>query len=417
MRRWLPFLPLLLFPLGAAAQEDAPPPPATEPAPQFDPYFLGYGTEPEMDYAGRMVMSLQSGLARAFGSIGDVGERHPGVAPAWEFPLGAVLLLVQHEIGGHGGRAREFGLSPSYGFNYDLSAYTSTRRAPKTNEELILIASAGTEADGVMAHRVLLDLLTPGGADGAKVPLLMTSKLDLTFYVFGTEKPEPDGDFLQQYHDGNDIAIYLVSRQSQRHEANPADVWNGQYIVDFSDPLLRDNWDDARATAVWNLLDPALVSALYSYFRQHVVGGQTRVESAGLPLGNARLLVGTRGALGPQSVSRFLDFYVAGAPGLFTFYVRDLDSSLDRSWGYGAGIRGVRFGPVQAGFSADVWKEPISYEELYEGTFWNATAEVETRFSSRWGAAAKLGAKSKGFLPGLPKDEGVYFGLGVQASF
>src|SRR4051812_26150201 len=133
---------------------------------RWEPLFLGYGTEPEMDFGGRTVTSLQSLVSRSIGAIGHVGERHPGLAPAWEFPVGATVLLLQHEVGGHGGRAREFGLAPSYAFHYDFSAATGTRRPPQTNERNALIGSAGTEADQVMSHRALLDFLRPEGADG-----------------------------------------------------------------------------------------------------------------------------------------------------------------------------------------------------------------------------------------------------------
>jgi hypothetical protein len=40
-----------------------------------DLYFLGYETEPAMDFGGRTLTSLQSGLSRAFGSIRGIGER------------------------------------------------------------------------------------------------------------------------------------------------------------------------------------------------------------------------------------------------------------------------------------------------------------------------------------------------------
>jgi hypothetical protein len=190
----------------------------------WDPLFLGYGTEPEMDYGGRTVMSLQSAVSRGLGSIAGVGERHPGLAPAWEFPVGAAVLLIQHEVDGHGGRAREFGLSPSYAFHFDLSAATGTRRPPRTNEGNALIGAAGTEADQVMAHRALLDFLRPEGADGAKAPLAMLSKLDLTLYVSEVKNPDRGGDFVQQYRDGNDMAYYLIARQAQRRGADPASV-------------------------------------------------------------------------------------------------------------------------------------------------------------------------------------------------
>src|SRR6185295_6698947 len=179
-----------------------------EPAAAWEPLFLGFGTEPEMDFGGRTVMSLDSLISRSFARIGDAGERHPGLAPAWEFPVGAAVLLLQHEIGGHGGRAREFGLSPSYSFGYDLSAATGTERPPATNEENSLLSAGGVEADGIMAHRALLDLLRPEGADGAKVPLAAMAKLDLTVYVASAKNPDRGQDFVDQYRDGNDMAYY-----------------------------------------------------------------------------------------------------------------------------------------------------------------------------------------------------------------
>jgi hypothetical protein len=381
----------------------------------WDPVFLGYGSEPEMDYGGRTVMSLQSVLSRSFSSIGDVGSRHPGLRPAWEFPVGAALLLVQHEVGGHGGRAREFGLSPSYSFNFDFSAATGTRRPPRTNEEGILLAAGGTEADGVMAHRVLLDLLTPDGADGAKVPLAMMAKLDLTLYVSEMKNPDRGQSFVDQYRDGNDMAYYLIARQAQRRGADPAAVWEGTYNPDTRDPLLKRTWNDARTTALWNLLDPLLVGSMVNYFRQHVLGSRVEVWAPVLRVwnGGGGLAIGTRGALGPQEVSRFLDLHAATRLGVFTVYVRDLDSSVDRTYGFGAAVHGLPLGAARLGLSADTWDEPVSLERVHAGG-WNATAEVDTLFNDRWGISAKAGTKSDGFFPGLPIADGAYFAFGVR---
>lgn len=402
----LSFFCLLLFLLSTAALAQG----ATE----WEPIFVGYESEPSMDFGGRTVASLQSVLSRGVGSLWDVGERHPGLSPAWEFPLSAVLLLVQHEVDGHGGRGREFDLSPSYGFGYDLSAYTTIDREPRTNEEGSLLAAGGTEADQVMARRILLDLLRPDGADGAKVPLAFMAKLDLTMYVAGTEKTDGQ-DFLDQLEEGNDIAYWLVSRQSARLGGDPADVWNSVYAVDLNDPLLESTYDDARTTALWNLLDPSLVSALVGYFRQHVIGGETRVRMPVFHAGGVGLMLGTRGALGPRDVSRFLDLHAVGRFGVATVSVRDLDSGIDRAYGFGAGLRGLRLGDrVELGISADTWDTPEAREGGPEGSGWNATAEVDALFG-RWGLSAKAGAKSEGFFPGLPIEDGPYVGLGVMA--
>src|SRR6185436_7410070 len=281
-----------------------------------DVYFLGYETEPGMDYGGRTVASLQSGISRLFSKP----FQKTAVAPAWEFPVGALLILVQHEVGGHGGRGREFGLSPSYGLGFDFSAYTTIERTPATNEENVLVAAGGVEADGVMARRILLEALEPEGVDGAKIPLAFMAKLDLTLYVLRTPDPG-DEDFAREYREGNDTAFWAVARQAQRAGADPADVWTGVYEIDEDDPLLEDTWADARLTALWNALDPSLVAAVYGYFRDHVLGGQARVHPPLLHAGGWGFTLGTRGALGPQEVSRFLDLHAVAPWGVLTVYV------------------------------------------------------------------------------------------------
>jgi hypothetical protein len=379
-------------------------------------YFLGYETEPGMDYGGRTVASLQSGLSRAFAAP----IQKTSVAPAWEFPLGALLLLVQHEVGGHGGRGREFGLSPSYGFGFDFSGYTTTERPPATNDENSVLAAGGTEADGIMAHRILLEALEPEGADGAKIPLAFMAKLDLTLYVL--QLPDADDeDFADEYRRGNDIVFWTVSRQADRlGTASPADVWNGVYEIDPGDPLLEETIDAARVTAAWNLLDPSLAAAVYAYFREHVLGGQARIRPPLLHLGSWGFTLGTRGALGPKEVSRFLDLDAVAPWGVLNVYVRDLDSSVATELGLGAGAHGLRLGPVvRLGVQGDWWKEPRADEASARRTSdgWNVSAEVDAMLGDRWGLAAKIGSKSEGFFPGLMLDEGVYAGLGVRAVF
>jgi hypothetical protein len=415
--RTLPFglavLIALSAPLSVQAQDSSAPT-------SWDPFFLGYETEPGMDFGGRTVASAQSLISRGLLSIPGL-NRHPALAPAWEFPVGAFLTVVQHEVGGHGGRGREFGLSPSYGFGFDFSGYTSTKRPPRTSEESSLVGTGGVEADGVMARRILLDALRPDGVDGAKIPLAMMAKLDLTLYVSDVEKPakHPD-DFIDQYQGGNDMAYYLVARQGARRGARPAGVWNGVYTVDTNDPLLRDTWDDLRVTALWNALDPSLFAAVYSYFHDHVIHGQVRVHPPTLRVADGlSLSLGTRGALGPQSVSRFLDLYGVTRSGVLNVYVRDLDSTIDRTWGAGAAFHGIRLGEgFELGVQADTWKEPNAREGIYDGdTSWNVTGTVDASLGERWGLSAKVGSKSKGFLPGRPQDDGLYAGFGVTAAW
>ncbi|HXT49839.1 MAG TPA: hypothetical protein VN811_02290 [Thermoanaerobaculia bacterium] len=399
-----------------AGAQEVEPAAAEEPARRdFPALFVGYQTEPAMDYGGRVVASAHDAVAGSFARIGDIGARHPGLAPVWEFPTAAALLLVQHEVLGHGARAREFGLSPSYGFGLDFSGSTGTERPPRDHTELALLPAGGAEADGVMAHRLLLDALGPDGIDGAQLPLVMMAKLDLTVYVATAPRPRPgndEGDFTHEYRNGNDVAIYLAGRQAARLGAPAATVWDGVYEPDFDERRLDDDWKQARDAALWNLLDPSLGAAMVGYFRRHVLHGEARVQAPALRLGeSARLSLGTRAALGPEEITRFLDLQAALPWAVVDVYLRDLDSGVDRSWGYGAAVHAARIGPVRISLGGDAWEEPRGTAGAGESR-WNAVAEGEWR-SERWGIALKVGSKSAGFFPGLPIDEGTYAGAGV----
>lgn len=415
MPRVLLAVALAAVALAARAQTEAAPP---APAAPHEPLFVGYGTEPGMDFAGRTVASVDDQIARAFSAIGDVGRTHPGVQPAWEFPLGAALLLAQHEVGGHGGRARELGLGPTYRFAADFSGATSIDHPPRTNQQGTLLAAGGVEADGVLAHGVLLDLLRPAGADGAKLPIALMTKLDLTLYVASAKRPTGE-DFVRQYRDGNDIAYWLVSRQSARRGGDPAAVWNGDYVPDTTDRDLERTWRAARTTAIWNALDPALVAGMVAYFRQHVLGGEVRVHAPLLRVSDQLgLTVGTRGALGPGEVTRFLDLYAVAGEVVVDAYARDLEALGDKTYGAGLAVRSVALGSaLRLAAGADTWREPRAPEGSERRSGWNAQIELQARCGGRLGFTAELGRKSDGFFPGLPLDGGSYVGFGLAAAW
>jgi hypothetical protein len=382
----------------------------------YDPYFVGWSSEPTMLYGGLTVASFQRGTARLFGST-DIAKSKPGLAAIWEVPAALFLSTATHEINGHGGRAREFDLSPSYGFGFDFSAYTSIRRDPKNVNEVLYLAAAGTEADSILANQLLADLYRPHGAEGSTVPLALIAKLDFTLYVNQTTEPNEDNadDFFTQFEEGNDIAIYLGSRQGLRRGLDPRDVWNRNITIDYHERLLAKNYSAVRDAAYWNLLDPLTIAATVSYIRDHLANGNTRITPPMLQLGDkVGLSAGTRAFLAPAYVTRYLDVYARIPVGLATVYIRDLDSSIERRYGYGAGFTlaqpDSRF---SASLHAESWQEPDSAEHGAGDDCWNVNAEVRVPTGPRFGLAAYAGHKTAGFLPGLPSEEGTYAGFGM----
>lgn len=385
----------------------------------YDAYFLGFETDPAMDYGGRDITTLHSLACRGIGWAART-ERIPFVAPAYEFIFAGGLSVVQHEVFGHGSRAREYNLDPDYGFGLDFSGWTSIGKDPADNEQNIMLAGGGTEADSILAHRILRDLYTGDGADGSKIPLMAIAKLDFSLYCLITPDPNdsPD-DFSEEYNGGNDIAYYLVSRQAQRRRADAGDVWNNDYPVDFNDPNLRDNYDEVQQAALWNLCDPAALAAMYGYVTDHVLRGKTQVRPPVIPMGGGYgLTAGTRAFIGPEEVTRFLDLYWVTPGPLVTVYGRDLSNPLNRTYGWGGGIYGLPALPgVSLGLAGDIWQVPDSEEGLYEGSGWNAVGELDTLLFGRFGLSCKVGAKSDGFFPGTPMASGIYGGAGLLVSF
>lgn len=410
--------------VGVAGAQDLP---APQPAQQrraldvhFDPYAVGWSSEPAMESGGLMLASAQRASSKLLGST-EAARTHPGVAAAWEFPFAMLFSIVTHEVNGHGGRGREFDLRPRYGFDLPrLAAYTGLRRAPKSRDEIIFICAAGTEADSVLAHRLLMDLARPGGAEASTVPLALFAKLDLTMYVAITKRAKLKNalEFRDQYREGNDIANYLVARQGQRRLADVGEMWNQILEVDYRDPLLRKNDSAVRVTALWNALDPGLITTVLRYSREHLAKGEARIRAPMLEVGNVLgITAGTRGFLGPSYVTRYLDLYVRVPFGVGSVYLRDLDSSVERTYGWGGSFTVApadsRFAVTVAG---DWWDEPDSAEYGNGTRGWHGSAELRLPLARRFGILLNGGRKTAGFVPGRPVKAGTYFGVGAMLS-
>jgi hypothetical protein len=394
--------------------------------PRFGPYFIGHETEPAMDYGGRVMISLHRAASDA---AALPTRRLRYLTPAYELPFAILISTLQHEIHGHGARGREFGLKPSYGFGLDFSAYTTIARDPASLEQLAALTAGGTEADSVMAHRILIDFCGPDPAPASDAMLLLLAKLDLSVYVLATAQPRADRErradeddsatFTEQYEQGNDIAIYLATRQAARRRADAGAVWRRDYALDFDDPLLDRNYRQARDAALWNALDPMLWASVYLYVRHHVVDGQRFMPRPALPLNNRYAMgLGTRATIEPQSVSRFLDLYLLTPRGVLSLYARDLRASEKTAYGFGGGAHRMALGPrTRLSLAGDYWQHPEASENLYDGAGWNVAGEIEFPAGPFLRVGLKLGWKNEGYFPGAPLTDGAYAGGGLIGSF
>ncbi len=412
----LMFSLFLLVPDGESAEPDR--------GSVWGPYFLGFETEPAMDAGGRLVAS-------AHGLLTDAGwrvlHRMRIVPTSYETLFGLGLSVVQHEVFGHGSRAREYNLNPAYGFGLDFSGYTSVRRDPQNNLQMVTLASGGTEGGSLLARRLLLAFCAPDGWPAAATPLMFFTKTDLSLYVFSTAKPRrPDErettvrSFVDDYKNGNDIALYLVSRQAQRQGGQAVDVWTRTYEPDLTEPEIREVWKHAQTAAAWNMADPMMWGSVFLYLKEHLFQRRRVTTPPALPFGDGfGVTVGTRAFLGPDSVSRFLDLYILTPSAVLAVYGRELISTEETRLGFGAGIYRLRVGSgVTLSVAGDLWENPAAperFEEEAQG--WNVNSEIDMTLGGPLALSVKIGAKGKGFFPGTPGEAGLYGGGGLVFLF
>jgi hypothetical protein len=301
--------------------------------------------------------------------------------------------------------------------------FTYVEEEPEMIDDVAVLAAGGTEANGVLAYRIIGDSLSQRHLRCDTVPFMLFAKLDLSLYALSTPRPRNTegsrAEFDQAYEDGNDIAVYLAARQARRAEADASSLWNRDYAIDYAETALRDDYDEVQATAAWNMIDPMLWMSLFSYVKGHLIDGQDLADAPafGEASGYA-VAMGTRGALGPAEVSRFLDMYVLTPLGLCSVYVRDLKSTLERSMGYGACLSGLRCGDcATVSVHGDTWANPDATNIERDAHGSNVSAELALSVHAKWTVWSKLGWKSEGFFPGLPGDGGIYGGVGLSGRF
>jgi len=386
------------------------------------PIFIGWETEPAMDYGGKMLSSFQVMQANRLDAA--MGDKVWSRIVAGTLP-GMFNMLLQHEIIGHGGRAREQSMNAKYGITLDGTAYTSINSDPSSSEVNVLIASGGTEADTVLSHQLTRQMLRRGSLNGFVFPLQVWAKLDLSLYsttAISPDETDARSDFFDDYKSGNDLTFYIVARQGWRNGIDPAEVWNREsYIVDYGDPLLQENYDLIQKAALWNLLDPSFWAVGYAYVKNHVIDGSQRVEVPVIPLAEGwGLTLGTRATLGLQEISTFLDVYLISPWALGKAYYRCMDSSIDTSTGYGVEVYQLSLGSaLSLSLGYDYWSMPDSVEMGIGESGDNIYSELSGVFGTIHpvGFALKVGYKTDGYYPGLPINKGIYTGGGLTFSF
>lgn len=330
-------------------------------------------------------------------------------------PIAELTSEISHEVGGHGGRARELGLEPT--FLFYLPVVYRKVFAPDDD------ARAGAYTQ----------FLTSNVVEGDRAMLGTLGGLEANYvhaWWINARIVRARG----RVHHG-DLLVYLASKlpysDSMFDASNESDAGNdvSSYVTHLQDRFNR--WEPGARRAIarrlgagyaWNLIDPTLFYALYGTLVANVGQGRT-VTKMPLPrIGDTTLFLSPRFALSPFGAEHALDVFLADRRGrMLDVYGRVVSSGLADAYGFGARVLGIQAGSrATFGAEVDVWRQPeivLQARGLYDRAQrvgLNAAAFYDVRVVGILGVTGKLGAKTEGWVLGQPVGGGLHGYLGVS---
>lgn len=314
----------------------------------------------------------------------------------FEFSLASFAGVLQHELFGHGARAREFGI-PDIGYHinifsgattYPLQAYNALNTSQRA-----ALSTGGVEATSILAQQVEVDWVRAGSIDSRAATLYLINSLDTSVYAFGI-----DGN---AFHPDNDAQAYM----------NTINAWFGSTVLD-------DN--KLQTAAAWNWLNPMMYLSAWSVFK-YVMEGHIDYDFATLHIGDARFMPTTRTYFAPYGpeYNLLLNLYTPQEKYL-GINLRYANTHGKRA--YGADLTVIPMITNECFHLVNrlsAWRQPHLLK--------NDTAATNTpkygfgeflaiyyRLAQGIFIKGELGYKVSGFIPGRQLASGVYWSVGIK---
>jgi len=323
-------------------------------------------------------------------------------------PQERLLLVVNHELFGHGARVRErfdgpvgyrIGVPSPYGRGGGSTSFVFDRRP--SAHELLAVHAGGMEADAVAAALLVDRAFLKQRMRPRDAVRYLAFELDTLSYVLTTDD---EGE-----EDGHDVAAFLETYNSLRTTAGARPVTAGTL----------------RREALVGFANPMLAFAAFGIGR-YLVSGATDVAVPALSIAGVRYLPLVRYRLAPYGTEWSLVNELAGRIRPMQIELRMGRAPRTTPWGLRARQRDIAFWREWGvEVSVDVWRQPrlalASDDPLptspHTGVYVRGRVErplVPVWFSTdRATVIVDIGAKSAGFVPGEPLRGGVIVRGGV----
>jgi hypothetical protein len=330
-----------------------------------------------------------------------------------DVPQDHMLLVVQHEVFGHGARMRELGSGHiGYGFDAPIpygaggGVTTFEGELPDSPLALLTIESAGVEAQHVLADAIAERAIARGRINYREAWLYFESRYVALTYIL---------DATQFSREGNDIADFAKTMKDAC--APPA-----------CDPIGLGELQD-RAKIM--LADPMLYLALYGFASSYIGLGEPTSAIPMIPMGRAVQYLPSLGfQMTPYGTEWSLRNALVfgsrekGASKFLGITMRIADTGATTPWGVDVRVNEVRIGRAGWRFSPTInlWRQPPILAQhtsdplkMGIGVSASTTVPLPSRFRTRWipGIYIIAGGKSEGFVPGEQLSGGLILKAGL----
>jgi len=290
-------------------------------------------------------------------------------------------MVTQHEIFGHGWRAREFNLPV---FAYSVQPYRGYTEFSKTKfnlltpSEKIAFIAGGMEATGILAKQLRDRWLETKSIDEREGHFYLITSLDQTLYVMRTKQ--------------NTTGFYENDVQAYVQQVNN---WYGRTVL---------TPQRLRSSGLIDLLDPYLWFSLFG-LGHYIFDGTQCFEYPMLPIGDYQYLPGFRLALAPYGPEYQLINYIRGPD-----YTLQATLRYGNTGGKNSGgliLEMARLWAVDClsvDGRLDMWSQPklfVATADQARRTFGGAASLfVRYRLFNNFEIMGQAGYKTKGYIPG-----------------
>lgn len=314
-----------------------------------------------------------------------------------EWVLANLAMVTQHEVFGHGARAREFDLANvSYhvDFWHGATYFSRAGNSQLHINQKAALAAGGMEGTSILAKQLQTSWMNGNNTiDSREASMYLVNSLDQSRYVFGTSRNSFSAD--------NDVVSYM----------NHVNSWHGSHVL---------NTINLRRKIVWDLLDPMLyysILSLYNYIWQ----GESKTSFSTLSMGSASFMPTTRTLLTPWGPElQLLNHFRTADNKYLGVHLRTGRTGGTMSHGVDLHVNPIaEFENLSFNNKLAVWYQP----HILKATT-AATNSNKFGFAEFFGAAyrvnrsvysiAEIGFKTSGYLPGTPLTKNLIWRLGFK---